>query len=195
MDLGHTLFGHSIVRYNRNTMETWRPVVGYELYEVSSLGRVRSWHKAGAGGKKFNKPLVMHQQIDRFGRLWVRPYILCIQKIRLVHQLVLEAFVGPRKEGMETRHLDGDPANNRLENLRWGTPLENAADKIRHGTTPWGERNGSAVLTELQVRKILASKKSAKALAKRYDVSRSAVLRIRNGRTWKHLRPTVALKA
>jgi hypothetical protein len=53
---------------------------------------------------------------------------------RLVHRLVLEAFVGPCPEGMLTRHLDGDPANNHLDNLRWGTPAENFADSVRHGT-------------------------------------------------------------
>jgi hypothetical protein len=56
---------------------------------------------------------------------------------RFVHRLVLEAFVGPCPEGMECRHLDGDPANNRLENLRWGTHRENAADQVRHGTAAW----------------------------------------------------------
>ncbi len=54
-------------------------------------------------------------------------------KPRTVHRLVLEAFVGPCPPGMQCRHLDGNPANNRLENLAWGTHAENAADKIRHG--------------------------------------------------------------
>lgn len=53
---------------------------------------------------------------------------------RYVHRLVLEAFVGPCPEGMECRHLDGNPANNRPGNLAWGTPRENQADSARHGT-------------------------------------------------------------
>src|SRR5690348_3410561 len=56
---------------------------------------------------------------------------------RLVHHLVLEAFTGYAPQGMETRHLDGNPQNNRLENLKWGTPSENGADRVRHGTA-WG---------------------------------------------------------
>lgn len=51
-----------------------------------------------------------------------------------VHQLVLEAFVGPRPEGMVTRHLNGDPSDNRLTNLAWGTHAENNADTVQHGT-------------------------------------------------------------
>jgi HNH endonuclease len=51
-----------------------------------------------------------------------------------VHALVLEAFVGPRPAGFVTRHLDGNPANNDLTNLRWGTHSENVRDSIAHGT-------------------------------------------------------------
>ncbi len=51
-----------------------------------------------------------------------------------VHQLVLGAFVGPCPIGMECRHLDGNPSNNFLSNLRWGTHLENMEDMRRHGS-------------------------------------------------------------
>ncbi|QZE10566.1 hypothetical protein SEA_SCOOBYDOOBYDOO_251 [Mycobacterium phage ScoobyDoobyDoo] len=54
-------------------------------------------------------------------------------KTRLVHRLVLEAFVGPCPPGMETRHLDDDPSNNRLSNLCWGTRLENTMDRVQNG--------------------------------------------------------------
>jgi len=50
------------------------------------------------------------------------------------HQLILFAFVGPMPLGMECRHLNGNPADNRLENLVWGTRQENVHDAIRHGT-------------------------------------------------------------
>jgi hypothetical protein len=54
---------------------------------------------------------------------------------------------------MQCRHLDGNRSNNRLDNLAWGTPLENGADKARHGTAK-GERNGRAKLTAAKVRRI-----------------------------------------
>lgn len=47
--------------------------------------------------------------------------------------LVGEAFLGPRPDGLETRHLDGNPANNSARNLRYGTKSENAQDRVRHG--------------------------------------------------------------
>lgn len=53
---------------------------------------------------------------------------------RMVHQLVAEAFHGLRPEGLETRHLNGDPTDNRPENLAYGTQSENMLDRVRHGT-------------------------------------------------------------
>lgn len=58
------------------------------------------------------------------------------QRTRLVHQVVAEAFHGPRPAGLETRHLDGDLLNNRSENLAYGTHGDNVADSVLHGTHP-----------------------------------------------------------
>lgn len=57
-----------------------------------------------------------------------------VQKHALVHRLVMAAFVGPPPEGMQVCHNDGDPKNNRLGNLRYGTPSENMYDRGLHGT-------------------------------------------------------------
>jgi len=50
-----------------------------------------------------------------------------------VHRLVLLTFVGPPPEGCEGCHNDGNPANNDLTNLRWGTRSDNLYDRVRHG--------------------------------------------------------------
>lgn len=51
-----------------------------------------------------------------------------------VHELVLEAFVGPRPDGYTCCHNDGDPFNNHVDNLRWGSRSKNEYDKVFHGT-------------------------------------------------------------
>ena len=51
-----------------------------------------------------------------------------------IHSLVLMTFVGPRPDGMQIRHLDGNPQNNHVSNLRYGTASENAYDRVEHGT-------------------------------------------------------------
>lgn len=57
-----------------------------------------------------------------------------------VHVLVLTAFVGPRPEGLFGCHWDDNPANNHLENLRWGTRSENVKDSVRNGAHAMANR-------------------------------------------------------
>lgn len=112
----------------------WLPVVGYEgIYEVSDRGDVRSLDRIDARGRK------------RRGRLRKQNYMpsghqtisLCkdrVQSIWQVHHLVLMAFVGPRPEGAEGCHWNDNPADNRLENLRWDTRSANQLDSVRNGS-------------------------------------------------------------
>jgi hypothetical protein len=110
---------------------------------------------------------------------------------RRVHILVLEAFSGFRPEGMLCLHWDDNRVNNRIENLRWGTLLDNASDSIRNGRQPRGEKSPRAKLTEDQVREIRhrASNEgiSGKMLASQYGMGHSTVLGIVNGQSWGHL--------
>lgn len=50
-----------------------------------------------------------------------------------IHRLVLEAFIGPCPLGMVACHNNGNAYDNKLSNLRWDTPRNNAIDTIRHG--------------------------------------------------------------
>ena len=140
-------------------MEQWRPIPGYEgLYEVSDLGRVRSLGRT-TRDRKVVPPRVMKGSPDMGGYLSVKLYGgeqgRGGRKLRKVHHLVLEAFVEPKPQGKMCRHLDGDPQNNSLENLRWGTCAENAQDKIRHGragtntTLPGREARKAVVFREI----------------------------------------------
>lgn len=73
-----------------------------------------------------------------------------------VHQLVLIAFVGPRPEGMISRHKNGKPDDNRSDNLEWSTPKENRADQKLHGTENpvRGEDHPQATITTEQVNRM-----------------------------------------
>ena len=109
--------------------EEWVPVSGYEpYYEVSSDGRVRSIRR-GRLLKPFTNKLG-YQFVDLKAPIPGR-------KMARVHRLVCEAFHGPAPEGKpNVLHGDGDPANNRRENLRWGSQKDNSADTLRHGRNP-----------------------------------------------------------
>lgn len=117
--------------------EIWRPVVGWEgLYEVSDLGRVRSFGrvaKCGHGGTRFLKGRLLKAFSGTSGHLRVDLSLDGKRTPSAIHRLVLEAFVGPCPEGQEVLHWDDDPTNNTLGNLRYGTRSENLLDKVRNG--------------------------------------------------------------
>jgi len=110
--------------------EEWRPAPGYEShYAVSSLGRVKRTAK-GRG----TRCGILKQCPYRNGHLFVVLSVGGKVKTVAVHRLVGEAFIGPLLPGLETRHMDGDPTNNAVSNLVYGTHLENVRDMRRHGT-------------------------------------------------------------
>lgn len=102
-----------------------RQIPGFPQYSATTDGRI--WSSKGGG--RYLRPA-----IDRNGYLRVSPCLNGKAYSRPVHALVALAFLGPRPDGEEIRHLDGDPSNNCVENLRYGTHAENVRDKIMHGT-------------------------------------------------------------
>lgn len=110
--------------------EQWAAVVDYEgLYEVSDAGRVRSIARPGTRGG------ILRGEVHPDGYPSVKLSKGGRKKHLTVHVLVATAFRGPRPDGQECRHLNGDPSDNRLENLAWGTSAENSQDMIGHGRT------------------------------------------------------------
>ena len=119
--------------------EAWKPVVGYEgLYEVSDEGSVKRVAPAqGTQPGRILKPIVK----KRGGYIAVGLRKSgSVRKLKSVHRMVAEAFLGGTDMPL-VRHMDGNPKNNRVDNLRWGTESENAFDRVRHGTQHIGNQN------------------------------------------------------
>lgn len=115
-------------------MERWAPIPGYEgAYEVSDRGNVRSLDRVTDRGRRW-KGRVMTPSPMRNGYMTVTLWRDGRQRSRLVHRLVLDAFVGKAPEGHEALHANGDRGDNRLANLSWGTHSENQLDQVSHGT-------------------------------------------------------------
>jgi hypothetical protein len=106
-----------------------------------------------------------------------------------VHALVCEAFHGPRPNGLEVRHLDGNRANNAASNLAWGTSRENQADKAMHGTSAAGSRNPMAKLTEQTVYEMRRYRQDFglpyKQIGAMYGVSTMTAYRAVEKQSWK----------
>lgn len=175
-------------------MENWKAVPGFEgLYEVSDLGRVRSLDRCieclsrwGTPVRKMLKGRILKPASNEGGHLFVG---MGREHQEFVHRLVLSAFVRVRRRGEECRHLDGNPKNNRLENLVWGTRLENMADRKRLGeeNPARGERAGNAKLTEETVRHIrhrISRGQSYSAIGRELGVNHNTVRHIAIGRCW-----------
>lgn len=175
--------------------EEWRPVVGWEgLYEVSSLGRLRSIARTIVQGSRWGGTISYEKRgaVLRPGRTpggyrTVNLYDNNRRYCTYVHALVLEAFVGPRPSGSQVRHLNGVDAGDGLANLAYGTPTENCADKKRHGTQTFGETHGTHRLTEAEVRGIRAAPGFHKDIAARYGICKGHVGDIRARKYWKHV--------
>ncbi|WUR15700.1 HNH endonuclease [[Empedobacter] haloabium] len=107
-----------------------------------------------------------------------------------VHRLVLMAFAGQADDGMHARHLNGNSTDNRIENLAWGTPRQNSADAIAHGTIGPGLLAHHRRLSEEDVQTIrrrVAAGERSPAIAKDYGVSAYYPSRLAYGQRWSHL--------
>lgn len=173
-------------------MENWREIQGYEgLYEVSDLGRVRSLDRYVPNRWKTTtfKPgrMMIFDTSDRYLRVYLSKDGL--RERYSVHILVIETFVGPRPDGHEARHLDGDNRHNALSNLAWGTKAENTQDRYRHGTQPFGEIVHNHVLDEARVRTIrrLAGTMCLREIGELVGCHTSTVHHVISGRTWSHI--------
>jgi hypothetical protein len=160
----------------------YRAVPGFDRYRVGDDGSV--WARTRAGGWYRLKPRCQ----DEYARVVL--YARGSRRHVSVHRLVLEAFVGPCPAGMEACHGDGDRSNNRLGNLRWDTPKNNAADTIAHGRRARGSCHRDAKLSEADIPAIVAAVaggESVASVAARYGVFHTTVLGIVRGEKWRHV--------
>lgn len=170
--------------------EEWRDVPGWEAYEVSNTGRVRSkdrhiTHSNGTRRIYHGKELKCYTQHDGYRQAHLRNQSRT--RNTHVHRLVAEAFLGPCPDGYEVCHCDGNPSNNHVSNLRYDTRAGNHADKLAHGTAQRGEKNGASKLTLLKVmaiKELLRLEWSQSSIADIFSINPSTVSLIRRGKKW-----------
>lgn len=105
--------------------EIWKEIKGYPRYDVSNMGRVRSWCRRGEA------PKILRLRENNKGYF----YILLRdheqkKKHFLIARLVLKAFVLNPENKATANHIDEDKSNNCTSNLEWMTVKEN----VNHGT-------------------------------------------------------------
>lgn len=174
-------------------METWAPIPDYDGYEVSDLGRIRSWWQKGVGNYRRETPKLLCGSVRSGDNPYLRVTLTVrgVKSTEAVHLLVITSFRGPAPDGMWALHNDGNSFNNELSNLRWGTPEENAKDRAAHGRTLFGERNHKAKLDPIQVDEIRSRYVRGQVrqadLAADYGVTQETISSIVRGASWSHI--------
>lgn len=170
-----------------SNIEEWRPVPGFVgQYAISDNGTVRS----------FRRKHGMHHSHDgiMIGVTNPKGYRrVCLGgKMFYVHRLVLVAFYGINNDRKWANHKNGNPNDNRLDNLEWTTPSENIIHSYRilGRKRRAGEQVWSAKLDPNDVRKIRAlCKKGIKqtTIARRFGIDSQTVRSIKNKVSWRHV--------
>ena len=169
--------------------EIWKDIPGYEgKYQASNMGRIKSLSRKVRGrnwmsGKEFWRTIpeciLRPGRYTRFGHVSV--VLGHGTPGKPVHQLVLRTFVGEPPEGMEVLHINGDPTDNRLENLRYGTRSENIRDT-------YVQHRGCNKLSDDEVVFIkfaLMNGFPASQLADEFGVSTSSIYAIKTGERYR----------
>ena len=104
--------------------EIWKDIVDYEgLYQVSSLGRVRSYY--AKNGRLSDKTKILSGKRDKEGYVEVSLCKNGIVTYMRVHRIVASTFL-KGDVTFQVNHIDGNKANNSVDNLEFVTPRENS---------------------------------------------------------------------
>lgn len=169
--------------------EEWRPVVGFEgAYEVSDLGRVRSLDRVRTAKQRVRsgrlatitqrlRGKVLRPGIASNGY----PTVALNSETRTVHSLVADAFIGPRPDNHQIRHLNGNRLDPTKNNLCYGTVTENALDVARHG------RRSLSPRTVTEIRHAIRRGETLADIGRRYGIFYQQVGYIRDSKQYAHV--------
>ena len=117
-------------------MEEWRDCIGFQNYQASNLGNIRN-------KKRLN---VLKPRADAINSTYTRFIVNVTNELgnqvnQKVHRLVAKAFIPNPYNRTEIDHIDGNPSNNRVDNLRWSTRTEQNYNTRVRSDNILGEKN------------------------------------------------------
>lgn len=152
------------------------------MYKINEYGDIYS---------EYTKNL-MHPKSDKDGYLSIGLKTVCGKvKMFRVATLVLITFVGECPASIKdptVNHIDSNIVNNHYTNLEWMERRENSSIRENKGA---GELNHEAKLSENDVLKIIEYIKmttlSIQKIGELFNVDKSTIHNIMQGKNWKHL--------
>jgi transposase len=170
---------------NLNT-ERWIPISEFKGYEVSDLGRIKSFLQSKGVSLK-----ILRQYKNNGGYLYSNLYKNKKSKSKTVHRLVALEFITNPENKPQVNHLKGNKTDNRVSELEWNTRSENELHAHLNGLKKSlkGINTISNKLTEQQVLEIrnIGRSISQRKIAEIYLVSHRTVCSILNRKLWKHI--------
>lgn len=159
----------------------FKVVKNFPMYEISKEGVIRN---------KITKK-IKSQYVGSTG------YYMCTltkdkrSRPQRVHRLLAELFIPNPDNELFVNHIDGNKLNNSISNLEWCSHSHNMKHAFRiELVNNTGEKNGMSKLNEedvKEIKKLLSEKVSQYKIAKLFNVSRSAILKINLNKTWNHV--------
>lgn len=180
------------LRINNKTIPGgFKTIRGYDNYYcINPFGDIVSPEYIDRNNK-FRKMRLLKPTVTKKGYLRVALNKNGKQVRKYVHRLVGKAFIPNKDKKPQINHKDGNKLNNHISNLEWCTNQENIIHSyqngLRVGTDATGEKNTQAKLTEENARSILNSEEKAHYLARKYNVSKSTIYKIKKGDRWSHV--------
>jgi len=172
-------------------MPEYQNITGFPGYHVGSDGSVWTCLNNRWGPDGYWRPMKPQISKRKHARFFVHLWKDGRKHARKIHTLVLTAFVGPRPKDQEGCHKNGDFRNNTLENLRWGTKKENAADKVKHGTDNRGEKHPLAELTSqkvIEIRRLHSTGQyTLKQIGELFEKTGQMIGKIVSRKNWKYI--------
>lgn len=179
--------------------EIWQTVKGFEDYEISSCGRVKTkerlikYNHAVTGSEHYRRSKerelkVYTNQLN--GYKFVQLYFEGKATNKNIHRLVAENFIDNESSLPVVNHIDGNKHNNTVDNLEWCTDAYNHEHATKTGLVARGSRVASSKLNESTVHAIkwfLNKSMSHSELAEAFQVSRPTITMIANNKSWDHV--------